>query len=126
MSFEGSSILVPLRVKNPFSGATRPLAGELQAVLDTGYSGFLMVPREVFEGLSFAKTRQGEGVLADRRRVKMEGAFATLEFPGPGVSVDGLVQTAPWASEVLLGVDGVRKLFVGIDSCAKAVSVEPC
>ena len=126
MSFEESGILVPLRVRNPFTGAAFPRSGELQAVLDTGYSGFLLVPEDQFKDFGLVKSEQGEGILADRRHVRFEGAFATIEFPSQRVAVDGLVQTAPWASEVLLGLDGMRRLFIGIDSCAKNVSIEPC
>jgi len=44
------SILVPVIIRSPLTGARYPNeGGEILAVLDTGYTGFVLVPEDVFE-----------------------------------------------------------------------------
>jgi clan AA aspartic protease len=126
MSFAGPAILVSLRVRNPIRALTYPSTGEVEAILDTGYGGFLFVPKTIFDALGLRGTRRSKAVLADGRSLGVREDFATVEFPGQGVKVDGLIQTAEGAEEVLLGMEGMRKLFIGIDSCARRVSLEAC
>ena len=115
-----------MRLRNPSAGATYPHAGEAEAVVDTGYSGFVFVPPDVFDGLGLGRPRKGRGTLADGRSIRTRGTFATLELPAQGIKLDGLVQTTRGASAVLLGMDGMRALYLGIDNCAKRAIVETC
>lgn len=126
MSFVGQAVVVPLRIRNPFAGAVYPEAGEVEAVLDTGYAGFVFVPEKVFRGLGMRNDKTARGVLADGSELELHGAYGSVEFGSQGVTADGLVQTSPGASEVLLGIDGIRGLSLWIDSCTKSVLLERC
>ena len=126
MSFQDSSVLVPIRIKNPFSGAVFPAAGEAEAVVDTGYSGFLLVPASVFEDLQIPKSKAGTGIVGDGRRVRLDGGFATLELTAQGTTLDGFVQTMKGTNEILLGMEGLRESYFGFDGCARRAILERC
>jgi predicted aspartyl protease len=40
-------------VRNPLLEKRYPIEGEILAVVDTGYEGFVALPRDVFDSLSF-------------------------------------------------------------------------
>jgi len=127
MSFLESTILLPIRLNNPFLDTMFPSVGSVDAVLDTGYSGFVLVPQEIFLQLGFDQLvhKRSRAVLADGRRIELRGSYGSIVFK-ESLTVDGLVETNRDITEVLLGVDGIRKLVLTIDSCRRKIIIETC
>jgi predicted aspartyl protease len=126
LSFLNNSITIPVRIKNPFLETVYPISGELQGILDTSYSGFVLVPMSVYSALGLGNRKTIKALPANGSRIDLTGDYATLEFSGIGITVDGLVQTCKGAKEVLLGTDAVRKLLISIHFCNKQVFIERC
>jgi predicted aspartyl protease len=51
--FMGTTPVIEIAIENPFLSARYPESGGAISVLDTGYEGFAMVPKDVFEDLKF-------------------------------------------------------------------------
>ncbi len=124
---EGNAF-IPIRVVNPFFDLALPEKGELLAVLDTGYTGFLLLPEAMFRRLRFHELRVArvKGVLADGREVPLMGAYGSIAIPEINFLEDGLIETNPEVREVLLGMEGLRELRAEIDGCLQRLSVEKC
>lgn len=98
------------------------------AVVDTGFSGFLFVPPRMFDrlGLGALRPKKGAAVLADGSRIEIRGAYGTVEYPQLAVTADGLVETSEGASEILVGMDGIRQLSLRMDCCSETLEAERC
>ena len=100
----------------------------LLAVVDTGYTGFLMLPEPLFEKLRFSelKTEGTTATLADGREVTLRSAYGLIAIQGVELEVAGQVQTFDGAEETLLGMDGLREFSITIDSCDQVSTVRRC
>jgi len=115
-------------IENPLLGKSYPATGELVAVVDTGYEGFLAVPREVFTSLSLDELQQEKRtlILANGTALSSEGAYCTLRVPAVPLKADGLVETYEGLKEVLLGVEALSSSKVLLDYCSRRIKVERC
>jgi clan AA aspartic protease len=127
-SFVGSTPVIQMRLGNTLLDSKYPKNGGLMAVVDTGFSGFLFVPEHLFKELGFdqLKMRKSKGLLADGSELELQGAYGTVEFPDLAVVADGLVETSPGASELLVGMEGLRQLRLTLDCCAGTIEAEAC
>jgi clan AA aspartic protease len=115
-------------LRNPLLGKRHPLEGEALAVVDTGYEGFIALPREVFALLSFdeLQSEKRELVLANGGRLSAEGAYGAFSAPGAQLHADGFVETYEGLQEVLLGVEALSRARVLLDYCNMRMTAEPC
>ena len=98
------------------------------AVLDTGYSGFLFVPEILFRklrlhDLTIKKVKAG---LADGSSTELTGSFGSIRFPSLDLQLDGLIETTKGAAEILIGMEGVRRLLIELDCCRRELTVQDC
>lgn len=100
----------------------------LVAVLDTGYSGFLLLSEQLFERLGFSDLRveTSSAALADGRRVTLRSAYGMISVQGSSLEAAGAVQTLDGAEETLVGMDALRGLAVTLDTCAGESSARRC
>lgn len=119
---------VNVRILNPFLGVSYPEDDWLLAVIDTGFTGFLLVPEKVFMSLGLGEQRVKviRARTADGREVELRGAYASLILRGLNVVLDGLVETHEGVEEVLLGMRALRGLRVILNSCTGTVSIDVC
>lgn len=102
--------------------------GTVLAILDTGYTGFLYVPKEIFNRIKLdeLKAKKLLGYIADGKSVKLWGALGTVSFPALELDRDGFIETSEGESEILIGMDGIRNLVTEIDCCERLVSIQLC
>ncbi len=124
----GDSLLVPVVLENPISRKRYPERGEMIAVVDTGYTGFTLVPEHVYRelGLSLLEPHRSTARTADGRIVELRGSYAVVKIPGTGLSWEGLVETAPSIEEILLGTRWLRDLYLTLDGCTGTAVLEGC
>jgi clan AA aspartic protease len=105
-----------------------PSEGSVEAVIDTGYGGFMAVPHPIFEVLSLSKlmTQSRTVELADGRRVRSKLAYGTVELLGTKHEVDGPLETIDGLQEVLVGTRLLSDFRVTLDYCLRAVSFNAC
>jgi len=127
-SFVGLAPVVRIRVRNVLLKKGYPSEGSVEAVMDTGYGGFLAVPEPVFDALSLGKlmTESRTVELADGRMVRSKVAYGTVDLVGTNHEVDGPVETIEGLTEVLLGTRLLSHFRVTLDYCLRAVSFDPC
>lgn len=127
-AFEGLTPTLRLVVRNPLLRKEYPEDGEVVAVVDTGYEGFLAVPRDVYVALSLAELRQEKRrlVLANRDELDSEGAYGSLSVPELGVSAQGFIETYEGIEEILVGVEALSGASTTLDYCGGEVRVVPC
>lgn len=120
--------MVPVRLANPFLDAHYPPDGVVMAALDTGYTGFLLIPFETFRALKLDELRPRlvKGELANGTSIELQAAFGILEIPEIRFEDEGLIESNPDIREILLGVRGIKKLRTVIDGCRKTITTDKC
>jgi clan AA aspartic protease len=118
-----------LRVKvcNLPLGIEYPKGGSMEAVVDTGYGGFLAVPRDIFDALNFHKmmTRPRQVEVADGRVVGSVVAYGTVKVE-EAREVDGPIETIEGLTEVLVGTHLLADFRMTLDYCLRVASIKPC
>ncbi|GEM_PF-508075 len=123
------SILVPVIIESPLTGERYPDGGkEVLAVLDTGYTGFALIPEDVFEALGLEQLEpvRSTAKTADGREIELRGNYAVIEIPDLGLREEGLVETAPDLEEILLGVEWLNEVDLVVDGCSGVAVMEAC
>jgi len=126
--FVGLVPAVRLRLRNLPLRVEYPSAGSIEAVMDTGYEGFIAVPPSIFEALALDKmmARSRTVEVADGRGVRSRVAYATVELEGVKKEIDGPVETFEGLTEVLIGAHLLSDFRVTLDYCLRAVALDPC
>jgi len=120
--------LVPVRLSNPLLETEYPANGQVMAAIDTGYTGFILVPHTVFRALKLdeLKTMTTKGELADGRSIKLHAAYGIFRIPELPFEDEGLIETNPEITEILLGMRAIRRLQTTIDGCKRLLTMERC
>ena len=115
-----------VKVRNPLLGRTYPKEGEVAAVIDTGYEGFLALPFDVFEplGLSELKLEERLVLLPGGRTVKAKGAYVAVDVGG--LTVYGFAETFDGLDELILGQEFLANFKLVVNYCSASVSLTPC
>lgn len=127
-SFLNLTPILGIKIANTLLGFEYPQKGELEATVDTGYEGFLLIPSTIFERLKFNELKLVKRVLvtADRRTIETVGAFGTVKYPTVNYASDGLIETNPSTEEILLGMKGISGLLVAMNTCRKLTWTIKC
>lgn len=120
--------MVRIRMQNALLSASYPSSGSMEAVVDTGYGGFLAVPAGVFERLSLdkMKTLSRTVEVADGRRVRSSVGYATVQLVDMNLEIDGPIETFEGLTEPLVGTRFLSHFKVTFDYCLNASSFKPC
>lgn len=120
--------MVPVQITNPFMDAHYPRDGLVMAVLDTGFTGFLLVPFQAFKALKFDELnpRLVKGELANGTSIELLAAYGILEIPEIRFEDEGLIESNPHVKEILVGVRGMKKLRTLIDGCRRTITTDKC
>jgi len=67
------------------------------AAIDTGYTGFILVPHTIFKALNLdeLKPMTIKGELADGRSIELRAAYGILRIPELPFEDEGLIETNP-------------------------------
>ncbi len=78
----------------------------VMAVLDTGFTGFLLVPFDTFKALKLdeLKLRRVKGELANGTSIPLQAAYGVLEILEIPFEDEGLIESNPHIRETLLGM----------------------
>ncbi len=114
-----------ISVENPFNGRIYPEDGNVLAVVDTGYEGFLILPEDLFELLGF-----NELDLEKRTLLLPNGNFMTSYGTYGIVRVgnfkcEGFIETCK-VDELVLGIDFLSNFRITLDYCAKRLEIHRC
>jgi clan AA aspartic protease len=115
-------------VWNPLLGRRYPEEGQVIAVVDTGYEGFVALPQDVFTSLAFHELH-GEKrrlLLANGTSLSASGAYGAYRAPDVPLEADGFIETYEGLDEVLLGVEALSRATIVLDYCSRRMKVERC
>ena len=127
--FIDSTPVIEIAIENTLLGKIHPVNGRgVIAVLDTGYTGFLFVPMKLFKllHLNDLKLRKAEARLADGSSIELTRALGSVKFPAINLKLDGTIETSEGATEILVGMEGIRRLVVELDCCGKQLNIQEC
>lgn len=124
----GLTPTVQIALDNPFSGITYPQDGSVSAIIDTGYEGFVMIPKTLFQklGLNSLRIERRSLAMANNAASKTQGTYAVLKIPHLSFRMDGFVETLQGLDEIIVGVEALEKLNVILDYCTKRVTLQKC
>lgn len=126
--FVDSTPTLRVEIENLLFGRKYPATGETIAVLDTGYSGFLGVPGDVFDELQLGNvdTQPRTVVVANGERVASKGTYARLRIRQASAMADGFVETWPGLDEILVGGAALGSFRLDLDYCLRRLSIQKC
>jgi clan AA aspartic protease len=127
-SFTDDALLIPIRLSNPLLDTEYPIDGQVMAALDTGYTGFVLIPPAIFRALKLDELRPiiTKGQLADGRSIELRAAHGILGISELRFEDEGLIETNPEIREILFGMRAMRRLKTAIDGCRKLIMVDRC
>ena len=116
-----STPTVSLRIHNYALQSIYPPEGETQAVVDTGYEGFLLIPERIFNEtrLNELKLQRRSLLTADGKRFTSKGAYGAIDLPALGKETEGFIECSPSFQEILMGMQGLEGLVLKVDTCLK-------
>ncbi|MFW5936194.1 MAG: clan AA aspartic protease, partial [Candidatus Hadarchaeota archaeon] len=81
-------------IENPFMELIYPENGKFLAIFDTGYEGFLLLPKDIFKELKFDELQLEERklMLPDGSLVRSRGTFGNVRL-GKDTLCDGFIET---------------------------------
>ena len=119
---------VQIKLDNPLLPASYPSGGLVGAVIDTGYEGFVLVPRHVFRklGLNQLPSETRKLAMANGSPSRTKGTYAVLQIPHISCRLDGFVETVAGLEEIIIGVEALSRMKVVLDYCTNRVILEKC
>ncbi len=97
-------------------------------MIDTGYQGFVALPRPVFKALSMYEmtVRKRTVLLADGTKISTESVEGTAVVIGLDAELDGAFETLPGLSEILVGTEFLSRFRLSLDYCLRTTSLDSC
>lgn len=120
---------IPIRLHNTIFDRSFPIGDEyLLAILDTGFSGFMLLPPKIFKelGLDEMKPVLADALLANGKKVALRGAYGSISIPELGLFEDGLMETSSGVLETIMGMEALRKVRVELDGCSRVLNACKC
>lgn len=127
MIIDGAPLL-RIIIENPLLDAKYPQEGEILAIVDTGYEGFLAVPPDIYSALKFDQLIQqhGEIILPNGQVIRTNTAYGTIYMEQAQIKLDGLIETFPQLDEIILGQQALTNLNITLNYCQKHITIKPC
>jgi clan AA aspartic protease len=127
-SFLNLTPSVQVVLENFFLHRTYPNEGSMEAIIDTGYEGFVSVPDSIFEelGLNLLEGETRKMALANGTISNTKGSQATLRIPHLATKLDGFVETFRGLDEIIIGVEALSRMKLTLDYCTRRVRMEEC
>ncbi len=115
-------------LENPLLSIRYPEEGCLLAILDTGYEGFSIIPRDLFKLLRFNELslHSRNLLLPDGRLSKSIGTFGRITIPELKTFKDGFIETSEGVEEVVLGVEFAKGFKFTLDYCTYSAEIQRC
>lgn len=100
----------------------------MNAVIDSGYEGFVSVPDSIFQelGLNMLEGETRRMALANGTLSNTRGSYATLRIPHLSMKMDGFIETFHGLDEIIIGVEALAEMKVILDYCTRRIRMEKC
>lgn len=115
-------------IENPLLRTAYPSDGSVNAIIDSGYQGFVSIPISIFRelGLNRLSNEARRISLANGSYSKSNGCYASIVIPHLEMKLDGFVETFKGLDEILIGVEAICQTRVVLDYCSKKVRMDRC
>ena len=107
---------IPIAIVNPLTGKRYPDEGEVLALIDTGFNGFLIIAEDIFGELGCVAYEKAK-ILGICCKVEAEKSPIRIIIPELNLIVDGECLTYDGAKEILLGIEAISKLKLILNGC---------
>ncbi len=115
-------------IENPFFNTRYPSEGEVLALIDTGYEGFMAVPVDIFKKLRLDELQMYrlKIVLPTGDIIESKAAYATVHVATVKKSLDGLIETFKNLKEIIVGHELLSNFSINLDYCRGFVGISVC
>lgn len=123
----GGCPMLEVAIDCPLTGRRYPEQGVGLALLDTGYEGFVLVPRDVFDSVfEGLEPEERTLILATGKPVRSLGTYGRVLLQDEGVELEGFVETFEGVEEIVVGLEFAREFRLTLDYCAGLGFLELC
>lgn len=119
---------LPIKILNETKKMVYPPKNSIDALIDTGYDGYLVIPLKIFNELMLNSSRipqddvfKAETVTGDN--VELLTAFGHIELPELGLFFPVEIDTTAFCSEILVGRRLLESLILRLDGPKKNLQV---
>ena len=122
------ALYIPIKIRNPIEGVTFPDTEVVYGYFDTGYTGFLIIPKEIYHILKLHKLKQYQYVLSLPNGEKLEtrGTYGQIVLAELGFEEEGFVETTDTIKEIIIGTKALKTYRILLDFCRHASKIEGC
>ena len=107
---------MPIVIVNPLTEKRYPNEGEVLALIDTGFNGFLTITKDIFEELGCIAYEKAK-IIGICCKVAAKKSPIRVAIPELNLTIDGECLTYDDAKEVLLGIEALSKLKLILNGC---------
>ena len=120
---------LPIKIYNEPKKAAYPPKESVEALIDTGYDGYLIIPTKIFYDLKLNSSRipqdqvlKAETITGDN--LELITAFGHLELPDLNLIFAIEIDTTTHCSEILIGRRLLENLIIRLNGPKKELRVE--
>jgi len=119
---------LPIKIYNETKKFVYPPNAAVDALIDTGYDGYLIIPSKIFNDLKLNSSRipqdkvlKAETVTGDS--IELITAFGHLEFPDLNLLFSIEIDSTSYCSEILIGRQLLEKLIINLNGPEKTLTL---
>lgn len=122
------ALYIPIKIKNLFTDMVFPESGVVYGYIDTGYTGFLVIPTDVYNNLELNKLKQFRYILrlANGEAIETKGAYGQIIFAETGFEEEGIIETSNTIKEIIIGIKALKNYKTILNFCRNTSQLEIC
>ncbi|TFF85256.1 MAG: clan AA aspartic protease [Promethearchaeota archaeon] len=120
---------IPIKISDMTKITYYPKDGTIDALIDTGYDGFLIVPFKIFKDLKLISSEFPEDQVPrvetiTGENIELRTAIGNVEIPKLNIQFFIEIDTIPECSEILIGRQFLEKFIITLNGLDQELEIQ--